>query len=211
MICICRHVIVKCHQKYYRFIIGVLMKQSYDEEGYIKKEKYADDLQDEKTDKFRGISRILFVLYLLALVWIEGFKMSFPVPVLEGDRLFNLIPFQGTAELLGRVPLAEYILKGLLYVPFGIYMSMLKPHLSIFVRIIPVICVSVTFEIIEIIVNTGILDTTDMCMSIAGAAGGIIIEYVIFRTFPRHYEKILLISMAVFSVVIMMIVATGLR
>lgn len=189
------------------------MKRSEDEEEESLKTEYNEkDIREEEDqfDRFRGISWILFVVYLLALTWIAVFKMTFPISMQEGERMFNLIPFQGTVRLLGHIPLAEWILQGLLFIPFGIYMSMLKSHLPAFVRLLPAIGASLVIEAVEILLNTGAFDVTDICMNIAGAIGGIIIEYVIFRTFPRHYEKILLISMAVFSVVLMMIVATGL-
>lgn len=54
-----------------------------------------------------NLTRILFVVYFLILVWILLFKMSFSIDELYRNRSINIIPFMGSVIANGRIYINE--------------------------------------------------------------------------------------------------------
>ena len=57
----------------------------------------------------RNLTRILFAVYFLILVWILLFKMSFSIDELYKNRSINIIPFMGSVIANGRIYISEII------------------------------------------------------------------------------------------------------
>ena len=79
-----------------------------------------------KDNRQRNLTRILFAVYFLILVWILLFKMSFSIDELYKNRSINLIPFMGSVIVNGRIYINEIIDNILVFIPLGIYICMLK-------------------------------------------------------------------------------------
>lgn len=77
----------------------------------------------------RKLTKVLLMVYLLALTWIILFKLQMDFSNLRdmNYRSVNLIPFAGSGIVNDRVDVSEILLNVAAFVPFGIYVSMLKP------------------------------------------------------------------------------------
>ena len=88
-----------------------------------------------ENSKKKNLTKVLFCIYFFILVWILLFKMSFSLDELYGHRNINLIPYYGSAYVNGRVYMTEIINNILVFVPVGIYVSMIKEDWSILKKI----------------------------------------------------------------------------
>lgn len=80
--------------------------------------------------------KILFVIYLSALVWIIIFKLQFSINNIDRVRSINLIPFKGVTIVNHRIDISEIVNNVIIFVPFGIYMKMLKIDWTFFKNIL---------------------------------------------------------------------------
>lgn len=116
---------------------------------------------------------VVFGLYLLILVWLVLFKLSFSfsdILMTERDRSINLIPFYYDVEV-GAFHAKEVIMNVLVFIPLGIYLRMLDTpvKLSILIAFLS----SLTFEIVQFIFAIGSSDMTDLITNTVGAAIGL--------------------------------------
>ncbi|MCM3093592.1 MULTISPECIES: VanZ family protein [unclassified Cytobacillus] len=99
------------------------------------------------------ITAVLLAIYLLVLIWIIPFKMQSSIQDLRhftDFREINFIPFAGSANAEGRIDSNEIILNVLAFIPFGIYISMLKPNWSFLKKVVPVAGASLLFEVLQL-------------------------------------------------------------
>ena len=68
------------------------------------------------------LTLLLFIIYLLVLIWIIIFKLHFSFAEMDRIRIINLTPFQNSG--IG----ANEIYNILFFIPFGIYICMLKTN-----------------------------------------------------------------------------------
>lgn len=138
----------------------------------------------------KKITKFLFIIYLLVLIWIILFKMSFSIQDLPRFRGINLIPFKGTAIVNNTLDYSEILNNILIFVPFGLYLSMLKPHESFLKKITPIAIVSLLFESIQYIFAIGGTDITDFIGNTLGGITGIAIYFVAHKVFKKQTIKI---------------------
>lgn len=67
----------------------------------------------------------LFIYYLLLLTWIIVFKMQLSLAQLDRYRIVNWIPLAVSAYPDGRLNVSEIFNNVLVFVPLGIYLSLL--------------------------------------------------------------------------------------
>jgi glycopeptide antibiotics resistance protein len=142
-------------------------------------EKYASFAGDEKKrskgcvkmenlhkGKRDTLTIALFVLYLLGLIWLILFKLQFSVPIIEQGRIANLIPFRwaNTSEIKNNV---------LVFVPFGIYSSILKRNWPFAKKLLATVVLTLTLEIIQFAFAIGRTDITDVLSNTLGGIIGI--------------------------------------
>lgn len=134
--------------------------------------------------------KILFVIYLSALVWIIIFKLQFSIDNIDRVRSINLIPFQGVTIVNHRIDISEIVNNVIIFVPFGIYMKMLKIDWTFFKNILAFFCVSLLFEIVQYAFAIGRSDVTDIIENTLGGCIGIF-AYNIFKwIFKEKVNKI---------------------
>ncbi len=131
--------------------------------------------------KQKKLTYILFIIYILLLSWIILFKMQFDLRLLPNIRIINLIPFNESMQ-------SEVINNILVFIPVGIYITILWKDKKIYYKIIFVIILSLMYEIIQFIFGIGITDITDILMNTLGGTIGIFIIYLIYKIFKN--EKI---------------------
>src|SRR5690625_5812165 len=107
------------------------------------------------------MTTLLLILYLIILAWIILFKMQFSIEALyqfTGFRSVNLVPFEGTAVYDGILDIGEITYNVLIFIPFGIYISMLQPNCHFLQKIIHIAVVSLLFEVFKYIFIIGSWD-----------------------------------------------------
>jgi len=133
----------------------------------------------------RKVTIVLFIIYLLVLTWIILFKFSFSLQDISTLRSVNLIPLAGTAVRNNQLDYAELLSNVLIFVPFGLYISMLKPTWGFFAKIIPIAGVSLLFEVLQYVLAIGATDITDLLGNTLGGILGIIL-YLMFSKLLKN-------------------------
>ena len=90
--------------------------------------------------KSKKLTLGLLIFYLVALTWIIVLKMQFPFSGnLPELRNINLIPFGGSLIVNGEVSFSEIIKNVLVFIPFGILISLLWERKSFVQKILPIV------------------------------------------------------------------------
>jgi len=126
-----------------------------------------------------AITKILFGVYILLLIWIILFKTSFSVSefiALSKMRSISLIPFYYPTEV--NFHLREVIANILIFVPLGIYLKMLDTNSK--KVILYGFVFSILLEISQFVFKIGACDITDVITNtlgtILGVSGYILLE-----------------------------------
>ncbi len=127
---------------------------------------------NQKT-KSNGWTFVLFIVYLIVLTWIILFKMETDLSLLSGvkQRSINFVPFAGSLIVNGRIAVSEILMNVLAFVPFGIYIAILRPRWKFIYKVFPAVGVSFLYELLQYILAVGASDITDL---IGNTLGGII-------------------------------------
>ena len=144
-----------------------------------------------KNNRQRNLTRILFAVYFLILVWILLFKMSFSLDELYKNRSINLIPFMGSVVVNGRIYINEIIDNILVFIPLGIYICMLKEDWSILRKISVGFFISLGIEVLQFILAIGATDITDLIGNTLGGIIGIGVFYLFSKLFKNKTNKII--------------------
>lgn len=145
----------------------------------------------ENMNKSKGLTVILLSVYLIILTWIIVFKFSLSFSELPDLRGVNLIPFAGSVIVNGKIFYSELVLNILAFVPFGVYLSMLKPELHVGKRVLWIAVVSLLYEILQFIFAIGASDITDLMNNTLGGVIGCIIFTVFSKVFKQRTNKVL--------------------
>ena len=135
---------------------------------------------ENKETKQWLLTTCLLVVYLLILTWIIIFKMQFSIQGLDHLRNINLIPFHESVIVNNRIQFSEIYDNILVFVPFGLYVSMLKSNWSFLKKVAPIASVSLLYEVVQFIFAVGASDLTDLIGNTLGGIIGIAI-YIVFR------------------------------
>jgi glycopeptide antibiotics resistance protein len=121
----------------------------------------------------RSLSKALFAIYLLILLWLVLFKLSFHLSwVVESQpRTLNLIPFADVS----RDHLREMIYNFVVFVPFGLLLSVNLKRANFWRRLALVFIFSLALEIIQFVFAIGVTDVTDVIMNTFGGFLGLIL------------------------------------
>ena len=127
---------------------------------------------NQKT-KSNGWTFVLFIVYLIVLTWIILFKMETDLSLLSGvkQRSINFVTFEGSLIVNGRIAVSEILMNVLAFVPFGIYIAILRPRWKFIYKVFPAVGVSFLYELLQYILAVGASDITDL---IGNTLGGII-------------------------------------
>jgi len=157
-----------------------------------------------KSEKSNTLTIILLILYALLLTGVILFKLPFySVEFSDGIRIINLIPLQGSFDG-NRIVWREIIQNILIFIPLGVYISMLRNKWSFTRKILPVLGLSFTFEVIQFIFAMGRSDVTDVLANVFGGIIGTGIYAVLFSIFKSKAVKIINISALVVTVCVLL-------
>ena len=160
--------------------------------GIIRMLINKNSMHGGKKMKSRKLTIGLFILYLLALVWIVLFKLNFSLfGGLDYLRSINLVPFAGTRLGNGVIDMREIVDNVLVFIPYGIFVCMLMVKKNFAVKVIPVFLTSLAIELLQYIFAIGATDITDLLTNTAGGMIGIGIYFVFFKIFKDKTNKII--------------------
>lgn len=151
-----------------------------------------------KQKKSNTLTLVLFVIYLLALTWLILFKLQFSVPVMEEGRILNLIPsfLGGSYGYL----LSEIRNNVLVFVPFGIYICMLKADWSFLKKALAIVALTLAFELAQFIFIIGRADITDVLANTLGGLIGIGVYALAFKFMKGKTNKVINIFAAIITI-----------
>ena len=141
--------------------------------------------------KERKITIALLVIYLLILSWIILFKLQFSFSTLDHIRQINLIPFGGSVIANGRIDFDEIINNVIVFIPVGVYFSLLFRNKSFLKVIGSVLSISLAYETIQFIFAIGASDITDLICNTLGGLIGIALVCVLSLVLKDKTYKIL--------------------
>lgn len=154
-----------------------------------------EKVDTSKTRQHR-ITVALLIIYLIAITWIILFKMQFSLSDLlqvTNFRSINLVPFEGTAVYNNQLHYTEIIYNILIFIPFGIYISILKPTWAFLLKLAPIAGVSLLFESLQYIFIIGGSDITDFLANTLGGLIGILIFFLMKKLFKNKASKALIL------------------
>lgn len=148
----------------------------------------------------------LLLIYLLALTWIILFKMQIPLSEIGkmDYRNLNLIPFRGSVIVNEKIELSEIILNVIAFIPYGVYVSMLKEDWSLLQKAVPIFATSFLYEALQYIFAIGASDITDLLGNTIGGLIGIILFSLLSKILKENTIKVISI-LAVIGTVCMIL------
>jgi len=135
----------------------------------------------------KKLTNTLFIIYLVALLWILVFKLGVQFSYM-GKRRINLIPFNELLILKGKVDFVEMILNAVIFVPLGIYIGVLFKRWTYGKKIFLFFNISLLIEGLQFILKVGAFDTTDIITNSLGGIIGLLIFKVIEKAFKNNFK-----------------------
>jgi glycopeptide antibiotics resistance protein len=143
-----------------------------------------------------GLTIMLFVVYLIILIWAILWKFEVPYIGDGSLRVINLVPYSANT-------IPELRLNILIFIPFGLYISMLATKSGIIKRILIILLTSALLETLQYVLAIGHTDITDLINNTLGGIIGIIIFYIVSKLFGRYANKVLLVVCAIATIAVL--------
>lgn len=142
--------------------------------------------------KFQRIfSHIVFVIYFALLIWLVLFKFSINLKELGSIRSVNMIPFYYDTEIGFAFHFKEVLYNVLIFIPLGVCIDIYKSDWSFGKKILPGLCISLLFEILQFAFALGASDITDIITNTIGGVIGIMLCMLLQKIFPRKYITVI--------------------
>ena len=154
----------------------------------------------------KKITLSLLIMYLLVLTWIIVFKLQFSFSGLPAIRNINLIPFGESVIVNGKISFTELIKNVIVFIPFGILISVLRDKETFIKKIIPIVLTSLLFEVLQFIFGIGASDIIDVINNSLGGVIGIAIAFGISKIFKNSWKKIINIVSIIFAVILVLFI-----
>lgn len=112
------------------------------------------------------------------------------IPVVT-RRSLNLIPFGESVIVNGKLEIREIIYNLLIFIPYGIYIYMLKPDWSFLKKTAPIFLTSLVIEMLQYSFAIGAADITDLIGNTLGGVIGIGIFFMFTKILGDKSIKIM--------------------
>jgi glycopeptide antibiotics resistance protein len=152
------------------------------------------------SSKARTLTVSLFAIYGVLLIGLVLAKFPFRYDLSPTGRELNLIPFTGLFSNFGAFHLSEVVQNIAIFIPFGIFISMLTRGWSFGKKLLPIIATTVGFEVIQFISGTGRADITDVADNVLGGVIGLVIYLAAARVWGTKAHRTLNVAGIVFTV-----------
>jgi len=143
--------------------------------------KFMNPNNMKENNKTNKLTRVLFIIYLIALFWILLFKFGVRFSYM-GNRNVNLIPF-------GKIDVSEIILNVVIFVPLGIYAGVLFKKWGFVKKLFFFFLISLMFEGLQFILGVGAFDITDIINNTLGGIIGLLIFEAIEKLFNNNVKS----------------------
>lgn len=144
----------------------------------------------EKNKKhLKIIIPILFIIYLIILVWVILFKLQFSLGDIDHARTINLIPFHYSTAVGEQFHMKEVMDNILIFIPFGILLSMLAPRMKLRNKFLILFGSSLALETMQFLLSIGGTDITDLITNSLGGIVGIAL-YALLLKIVKDRQKI---------------------
>ena len=164
-------------------------------------------MEDIKFEKRNTLTRVLFVIYLLALTWMILFKLQFSIPQMNEGRIINLIPFAGSFDSNGVIRFSEIRVNVLAFIPLGIYIGVLQTQWSFVKKLLAIVGLALAFEITQFIFAIGRADITDVLSNTIGGMVGIGIYTALSKILEGRTNKVISLLAAASTILALLLVA----
>lgn len=136
-----------------------------------------------------NLTIFVFGIYMLLLIWLVLFKFALSIEEIPHMRNINLIPFSQSVLVNGQLELSEIIYNILVFVPFGVYISIFFSTQSLVKKVLCCIGLSISFEVIQYVFAIGASDITDVIGNSIGGIIGILFYAIFSRLFKDRAVK----------------------
>ncbi|GMA25749.1 hypothetical protein GCM10025864_35080 [Luteimicrobium album] len=154
----------------------------------------------------------LFAVYLALLVWLVLWKLHVPWVGSGARRTVKLVPFVAT-DANGPSQPSEVLGNVLAFVPFGVYLGLIAPHLPWWRRwawVVGVVALtSAGLEAAQYVLAVGSSDVSDVIANTAGGLVGLVVAMLARRALPRQGAQVLAALCGVVTVLGLLAGAVG--
>ena len=121
------------------------------------------------------LSRGMLALYLVVLIWLVLFKLTFHISsVLKyHHRSLNLIPFAAPSRVNGEINYGEIIFNCIFFIPFGLLLDVNFKKVRFLSKLAIILFFSISFELIQFVFAIGATDITDVVTNVFGGFLGL--------------------------------------
>ena len=142
---------------------------------------------------------VTFGIYIFLLAWLILFKLSSPAEVFFTHRGVNIIPFNISDDANALLQTKEIIYNSVVFVPFGMYLTMIFRGWSFQKRLFSALVLSIGFEIVQFAFALGISDITDLITNTLGALVGIFVYRLLSVLFKAKTDKVINVTVLIFE------------
>jgi glycopeptide antibiotics resistance protein len=143
---------------------------------------------------------VLFAIYAVVLIGVVLFKFPFQIQLTDSGRHLNLIPFAGSFAN-PRLGIGEVVENALIFVPYGVYLSMVSGSWNLGKRVLVIAATSVAFETIQFVFGIGRSDITDVLDNTFGGLVGIGIYALLVKILGQRTDRVVSIVALVLTVI----------
>ena len=136
-------------------------------------------------------SEIVFGIYIVLLLWLILFKFATSIDEISHMQNINLIPFGDSTIINGQLAVWEILYNALVFVPFGVYMSLFHPKWSWVQKILPCLCLSILLEAMQFAFAIGASDITDVITNTLGGILGLILYRLFAALWKKHHIAVI--------------------
>ena len=148
----------------------------------------------------RVLTIVLFAIYALVLVGVILFKFPFSYQEDGSGRVLNLIPLAGSYRDGGGLRVDELVENVFIFVPLGLYVSMVARSWSFWKKTLLIVGVTVAFEVIQYVFVLGRADITDVLTNAIGGVLGIGVYALLARILKRRTDGVISVVALILTV-----------
>ena len=164
---------------------------------------------EKKGIRLKAIASVLFILYLVLLVWIILFKLQFSLSDMDHRRSINLIPFYYSTAVGEQFHMKEVRDNVLIFIPFGIFLSILAFQLKLRSKILILLGTSFALEVMQYVLAVGGTDITDIITNVSGGVVGVILYSLLLKMLKdkQRVDIIILVIAVIVTVLFLGLIA----
>lgn len=145
--------------------------------------------------KKKAFTVTVFSVYCLLLIWLVVFKLTLPGDELSSYRSVILIPFSRPDPVSLSFELEEMVMNVIVFIPLGLYLSVLNMPKKIWARVLTGFAVSLIFESVQYIFEIGTTDITDLINNTVGTIIGVLLCYGLRKLLKEKTEPVINITL----------------